>query len=70
MENESIRKLVFELLVQLGEDPTREGLQGTPGRVERSLQFLTSGYSQDIDTVLNDAFFESHHDEMVVVKGI
>ena len=66
----SLKGLVANLLSALGEDPTREGLVGTPERVERSLQFLTSGYRQDIDTVLNDAFFTSSHDEMVIVKGI
>lgn len=69
-KNKSIRKLISQLLASLGEDPTREGLKGTPERVERSLQFLTSGYRQDIDAVLNDAFFASRHDEMVIVKGI
>ena len=69
-ERKPIHGIIEQLLVQLGEDPKREGLLGTPGRVERSLRFLTSGYGQDIDTVLNDAFFASHHDEMVIVKGI
>jgi len=71
LENKSIRELISQLLVSLGEDPKREGLLGTPERVEKSLQFLTSGYCQDADTVLNDAFFtSSQYDEMVIVKGI
>jgi len=70
LENKSIQELISQLLAVVGEDPKREGLIGTPERVERSFQFLTSGYCQDADTVLNDAFFTSHHDEMVIVKNI
>ncbi|MBI3803283.1 MAG: GTP cyclohydrolase I FolE [Nitrospirae bacterium] len=58
------------MLVSLGEDPAREGLKGTPGRVERSLRFLTSGYHQNVDRVLNDAFFTMTNEEMVIVKDI
>ncbi|MEK7285729.1 MAG: GTP cyclohydrolase I FolE [Nitrospirota bacterium] len=70
MKNQSIKDIVHKLLVAIGEDPTREGLLGTPDRVERSLQFLTQGYHQDIDTVLNNAFFDAPHEEMVIVRNI
>jgi GTP cyclohydrolase I len=62
--------LVEGLLKELGEDPGREGLQRTPGRVARSLRFLTSGYQQDPIAILNNAVFEETYDEMVLVKDI
>ncbi len=65
-----IKDIIENLLVSLGEDPDREGLRGTPERVEKSLRFLTKGYTQDVERVLNDAFFTVTHDEMVIVKGI
>jgi len=65
-----LEAVVERMIVLLGEDPGREGLQGTPQRVERSLRFLTNGYRQDIDAVLNDAFFTVTHEEMVIVKDI
>jgi GTP cyclohydrolase IA len=65
-----IAACVREMLGHLGEDPDREGVLKTPERVERSLRFLTSGYSQDVDTLLNEALFTVSYDEMVVVKDI
>jgi GTP cyclohydrolase I len=65
-----VEKLITELLVELGEDPGREGLIRTPARVEKSLKFLTSGYSADIDGILNGALFTVDYSEMVVVKDI
>jgi GTP cyclohydrolase IA len=62
--------IISDLISGLGEDVTREGLLKTPERVERSLRFLTSGYSADLDSVLNGALFDSEGSEMVVVKGI
>src|SRR5678810_164793 len=62
--------LIRQLLAELGEDPTREGLVRTPVRVERALRFLTSGYGADIDEVLNDAMFTVDYSEMVIVKDI
>jgi GTP cyclohydrolase IA len=62
--------LIRQLLVELGEDPTREGLLRTPQRVAKALKFLTSGYSADIDEVLNDALFTVDYNEMVIVKDI
>ena len=65
-----IREAVEVLLSEMGEDPTREGLQRTPERVARSLRFLTSGYGRNIDDVLNDARFSVTCNEMVIVRNI
>ena len=61
---------IHTILRELGEDPQREGLLHTPGRVARSLRFLTSGYHQELDKVLNGALFPVAYDEMVIVKDI
>jgi GTP cyclohydrolase I len=66
----TLAPLVRSLLAGLGEDPEREGLQKTPERVEKAMRFLTSGYEQDPDEVLNQALFTVTYDEMVVVKDI
>ena len=58
------------MLVELGEDPAREGLARTPERVDKALRFLTSGYEQDIDAVINNALFNVDYSEMVIVKDI
>jgi GTP cyclohydrolase I len=65
-----IAPLIEQLLKELGEDVTREGLDRTPDRVEKALRYLTSGYDQDVNTILNDALFVEDYDEMVVVKDI
>jgi GTP cyclohydrolase I len=65
-----MQSLIRELLAELGEDPTREGLLNTPKRVEKALKFLTSGYDMDVDQVLNDALFTVDYSEMVIVKDI
>jgi GTP cyclohydrolase I len=69
-ENKRVRELVRQILTELGEDPEREGLQRTPKRVDRALHFLTAGYHQDIDELLNGALFEEKYNEMVIVKDI
>jgi GTP cyclohydrolase I len=63
-------RLVHDLLIELGEDPQREGLLKTPERVIRAFRFLTEGYRKDVDELFNDAFFEEDYDEMVVVRDI
>ena len=65
-----MQDLIRKLLADLGEDPDREGLRDTPKRVEKALKFLTSGYSADIDQVLNNALFTVDYSEMVIVKDI
>ena len=69
-QEQPMAPLVREILVQLGEDPLREGLQRTPERAAKALQFLTSGYSVDIRKLVNGALYEVKYDEMVVVKDI
>ena len=63
---EDIRKI----LLSLGEDPEREGLKKTPERVRRSLEYLTRGYSQDLEKVINGAVFEVESQDMVIVRDI
>ena len=62
--------LIKEMLVRLGEDPKREGLAHTPERVSKAFRFLTKGYQDDVDSLLNGAFFKVACDEMVIVKNI
>ncbi|MEN9205348.1 MAG: GTP cyclohydrolase I FolE [Thermostichales cyanobacterium DRC_bins_46] len=61
---------VRSLLEGIGEDPNREGLQRTPKRVAEALRFLTSGYDQSLETLVNNAIFDVGHDEMVLVRDI
>jgi GTP cyclohydrolase I len=65
-----LRSLVEQILLSLGEDPSREGLLRTPERVDKSLRFLTKGYLDNVDDVLNGALFAVKYDEMVVVRDI
>jgi len=65
-----MKDLIKKILVDLGEDPAREGLLNTPERVEKSLQFLTSGYTTNIDELVNGALYHENYDEMVIVKDI
>jgi GTP cyclohydrolase I len=66
----SLQQIYAEVLTRIGEDPTRDGLLATPERVEKSMQFLTRGYSQSIEEVLHEALFDVDYDEMVIVKDI
>jgi GTP cyclohydrolase IA len=70
VRTERLEVLVERMLNELGEDPKREGLIRTPHRVAKALQFLTDGYSQDINKVLNNAVFKEKYREMVLVKDI
>jgi GTP cyclohydrolase I len=65
-----LEDLVREFLAKIGEDPSREGLQKTPYRVARAYEFLTKGYRQDIDAVMNNAIFEEKYSQIVIVKDI
>ena len=59
-----------KLLVSIGENLNRDGLKATPRRAAKAFEFLTKGYGQDIDQVINGAIFESDNDEMIIVKDI
>ena len=59
-----------EVLKDLGEDPEREGLVRTPERAEKALKYLTSGYSADIQEIVNGALFDVQYDEVVIVRDI
>jgi len=65
-----MEKHVRAILEALGEDPDREGLTKTPERVAKSLSFLTSGYGQDPDQIINDALFTEDYEEMILEKDI
>ena len=73
-ESLGMAPLIREMLVKIGENPDREGLQKTPERVDRAWAFLTSGYRADMEKVINGALFdegsESSYDEMIVVREI
>ena len=66
----STKDLYREMLVRLGEDPSRDGLLRTPERMEKSMAFLTKGYRMDVSEVLHEALFDVDYDEMVIVKDI
>jgi GTP cyclohydrolase I len=67
---QSIAPEVAGIVAKLGEDPTREGLLRTPERVDKALKYLTSGYSVDVDKLVNNAIYSVQYDEMVIVKDI
>ena len=68
MDLKKVEKLIHQLLLEIGEDPQREGLVGTPERTARAWQFLTSGYSGNLDRVINNAVFESASNNMIIVR--
>ena len=72
LENEesTIAANLREILFELGEDPNRAGLLQTPQRSEKALRFLTSGYSADVEKIVNQALFDVEYDEMVIVRDI
>ncbi|MEE3201961.1 MAG: GTP cyclohydrolase I, partial [Acidobacteriota bacterium] len=70
MKRDRVKTAIEVLIGEIGEDAERDGLVRTPERVAKSLEFLTSGYSQDIDEVLNGALFSVDYSEMVIVKDI
>lgn len=70
VSEEEMQQAVRTLLLGLGEDPDREGLRDTPKRVVKALKFLTSGYHQSFDELLNGAIFRENTDEMVLIRDI
>ena len=65
-----MQDIVRNMLIAIGEDPDREGLVKTPERVEKSMKFLTRGYTQNIGEVVNGALFEAESDDMIIVRDI
>jgi GTP cyclohydrolase I len=70
LDSVSTQDLYRELLIRIGEDPTRDGLVRTPERMQKSMAFLTRGYAMNVTEVLHDALFDVDYDEMVIVKDI
>jgi len=70
MNEERVEQLVRELLIEFGEDPDREGLLKTPARVARAYGFLTSGYQQKIDEIVNGAVFSVESNNMIISRDI
>jgi len=70
MSTKKLEKAVKKILINIGEDPNREGLLKTPHRVAKSFEFLTKGYKQDPKEILNQALFSTTNDEMVLVRDI
>ncbi len=70
MNFEKAEKYIHDILVELGENPKREGLKNTPRRVAKAYEFLTQGYRKDVKDILNGAIFEEKYDEMVIVKDV
>lgn len=70
MSLEKLTSNYHDILTNLGEDPQREGLKGTPLRAAKAMQFLCRGYDQSLEEIVNGALFESSSDEMVIVKNI
>jgi len=65
-----VEELVRELIIEIGEDPEREGLQKTPQRVAQAYEYLTSGYRTDLADVINNAVFEAHANNMIISRDI
>lgn len=68
--SDNLTDLYRRLILELGENPQREGLRDTPKRAAKAMQFLTRGYAQTLEEIINGAVFESENDEMVLVKNI
>lgn len=70
MDIQRVERLVRELLIEIGENPDREGLVKTPQRVAQAYEYLTSGYRTDLNDIVNGAVFESHANNMIISRDI
>ena len=70
MNTERVAELIKELLIEIGEDPEREGLLKTPERAAKAWEYLTSGYRRKVEDVINNAVFESEANNMIIVRDI
>ena len=70
MNKENIKKLIFQVISDSGDDSTRDGLKGTPERVSKLYEELLSGYGKDINELVKDSLFKTTLDDMIVVKNI
>ncbi len=70
MNKQRVEALIRELLIEIGEDPDREGLKSTPERTAKAWEYLTSGYRRDIKEEINGAIFESETNNMIIVRDI
>lgn len=70
MNLDRVSDLIRQLLIEIGEDPEREGLQNTPKRVAQAYEYLTSGYRADIEDIINNAVFQSHANNMIICRNI
>ena len=70
LDHSQFENYLAEMIQNLGDDPTRPGMKETPKRARQALEFLTQGYHQNLDEIINGALFESSMDEMVIVKDI
>lgn len=70
MNEDRVRELVKELLIEIGEDPEREGLLTTPDRFAKALSFLTKGYKENVESVINGAVFTAETNNMIILRDI
>jgi GTP cyclohydrolase I len=70
MDEQKIERMISELLVEIGENPDREGLRKTPQRFAKALAYLTSGYRADVKQLINNATFAQEHNNMVMIRDI
>ena len=70
MNQKRVEELVRELLIEIGEDPDREGLIKTPARYAKAMEFLTKGYSENAETIINNAVFSSEANNMIICRDI
>jgi len=70
MHTDKLEQLYHDIIVKIGENPKREGLKDTPRRAAEAIQFLTKGYQDSLEEIINNAVFQSDMDEMIIVKDI